>query len=103
MVSSEQLAVEFQQYLTALQPDQCARDMLPASTFAEEFRNTYPVVGKGFWKRAECRDGFVRDFKTFAVNYIQNGLEVRPGPVEFAPEETEALRLTADVWSKSVC
>ena len=102
VTSCELLAMEFQQYLAALHPFNCASDLLPSSTFSAGVRKNQSVSVQQIWDRAATRSDAVRDFKTFAVNYMHNGLQERPGPVAFSADEFAALRHTVEVWSRSV-
>ena len=99
--SCESLAFEFQQYRAALHPvDNFSVTGLPPSTFTQGFRKNDAVSVQQIWKRAGSRVDAVRDFKTFAVNYIHAGLEQNLRI--FGDEEVAVLKKTADIWLRSV-
>ena len=82
----EDLALEFQQYRAALDPDQAI-----------------PI--KQLWEHSSSRRGAVQDFKTFAVNRIHKllGYNSQHGYVmPFSHDQVANLKYTADLWSKSV-
>jgi hypothetical protein len=94
----DKLANEFMQYRYALHPLDCSNTMSYSTFCAPGFRNDNTVFSiHQIWERAASRRDAVRDFKTFAVNYINADME----QMEFPDEEAGALRLTAQVWLKS--
>lgn len=102
--SYECLAVEFQQYRSALHPQECSIDLLPSCTFTPGFRNNQAVSVQQIWLGASSRSAAVRDFKTFAVNRINWVLDQmleNGGKVALSEVERSALSHTARVWWKS--
>jgi len=93
----EKLAHEFMQYRCALQPLDCSSTSLH-STFCSGHRNDSTVFSiHQIWERAASRRDAVRDFKTFAVNYINTDLQ----NIKFNKEQEMAMQRTADIWLKS--
>lgn len=93
----DKLAHEFMQYRYALHPSDCSNSK-SQSTFCGHRDDSTVFSLHHIWERAASRRDAVRDFKTFAVNYISSDLQ-RMG---FPEVETAALRRTASVWLKSV-
>ena len=99
--SCDTLVTDFQQYRSALHPvDNFSTTGLPSSTFTHGFCKHDAVSIQQIWERAGSRVDAVRDFKTFAVNKIYSGLELKRG--DFGEQEELALKKTADIWLKSV-
>jgi len=99
--SCDTLAMEFQQYRSALHPvDNFSMSGLPPNTFTQGFRKHDAVSVQQIWERAGSRVDAVRDFKTFAVNMINAGLEQKLW--DFNEQEEVLLKNTADTWLKSV-
>lgn len=99
--SCDTLVTDFQQYRSALHPvDTFYTSGLPSSTFTLGFCKHDAVSVQQIWERAGSRVDAVRDFKTFAVNKIYSGLEMKRA--DFGEQEELALKKTADVWLKSV-
>jgi hypothetical protein len=92
----DKLAHEFMQYRYALHPSDCS-NTTTQSTFCPQRDNNMVFSLHHIWERAASRRDAVRDFKTFAVNYISTDLE----QVGFPAIQTAALRSTATVWLKS--
>lgn len=102
--SCEQLAIEFQQYRNALHPGrQSHLYKLPAEItpsnhgFNDE---TTLVSARDIWERAGSRRDAARDFKTLAINHMQNLLK-HHGEFDFTKDEVASLRLTENMWSMS--
>jgi hypothetical protein len=99
--SSNRLTIEFQRYRAALQPLEQSAESLTYHMFAGSAREENAVSLKQIWAGVSSRNDAVRDFKTFAVNIMQDALEMHPDV--FTEEDQDALRLTAEVWLKSAC
>jgi hypothetical protein len=92
----DKLGHEFMQYRYALHPSDCSNTKTQ-STFCPQRDDNTVFSLHHIWERAASRRDAVRDFKTFAVNYISTDLE----QVGFPAIQTAALRSTAAVWLKS--
>jgi hypothetical protein len=99
--SSDRLTFEFQRYRTALHPLERSADSQASYMFGESAREKNAVSLQQIWAGVSSRNDAVRDFKTFAVNIMQDALEMHPDV--FTEEDQNALRLTAEVWLKSAC
>lgn len=94
----DKLAHEFMQYRCALQPLDCSSTFANSTFCASGHRNDSTVFSiHQIWERAASRRDAVRDFKTFAVNYINTDLQ----KIEFTQEQAMALQQTAEIWLKS--
>lgn len=94
----DKLANEFMQYRYALHPLESSSTTSYSTFCAPGFRNDSTAFSiNQIWERAASRRDAVRDFKTFAVNYINSDL-LR---IDFPKEEGAALHITSDYWSKS--
>jgi len=94
----DKLAHEFMQYRCALQPLDCSNTLANSTFCSSGHRNDSTVFSiHQIWERAASRRDAVRDFKTFAVNYINADLQ----NIDFTEEQTMALQQTADIWLKS--
>lgn len=94
----DKLAQEFMQYRHALDPVDCSGTTSNSTFCAPGFRNDNTAFSiHQIWERAASRRDAVRDFKTFAVNYVNSDI----ARIAFSDEESRALRRTADVWLKS--
>jgi hypothetical protein len=92
---------EFMQYRYALHPMGCSNSVsvstfCPSAIRRDFDKATFSV--QEIWERAASRHDAMRDFKTFAVNYMKSLLET----VKFSEEQRRAMHQTANVWSQSV-
>jgi len=94
----DKLAHEFMQYRCALQPLDCSSTFANSTFCASGHRNDSTAFSiHQIWERAASRRDAVRDFKTFAVNYINADLQ----KLAFSEEQAMALQQTAEIWLKS--
>ncbi len=98
MSGNDKLAHEFMQYRYALHPVDCSSTLSSSTFCAPGLRNDITAFSLDqIWERAASRRDALRDFKTFAVNYMNAEI----ARMEYRGEETGALRRTAEVWLKS--
>jgi len=100
--SCDMLGIEFQQYRGALHPLECSSTLLPSCMFTTGFRKNHAVSVQQIWERSASRNDAVRDFKTFAVNCLNEVLDNAEVDKTFLSTcQTSALKHTADIWLKS--
>lgn len=98
MSGNDKLAHEFMQYRYALHPVDCSSTLSNSTFCAPGLRNDITAFSLDqIWERAASRRDALRDFKTFAVNYMNAEI----ARMEYRGEETGALRRTAEVWLRS--
>eukprot|EP00548_Thalassiothrix_antarctica_P009170 CAMPEP_0194160804 /NCGR_PEP_ID=MMETSP0152-20130528/78586_1 /TAXON_ID=1049557 /ORGANISM="Thalassiothrix antarctica, Strain L6-D1" /LENGTH=510 /DNA_ID=CAMNT_0038870521 /DNA_START=732 /DNA_END=2261 /DNA_ORIENTATION=+ len=95
LLNCDKLAQEFMQYRCALQPLDCSSTSLNSTFCSSVQRNDSTVFSiHQIWERAASRRDAVRDFKTFAVNYINTVLQ----KISFSEEQAIAMQKTAEIW-----
>ena len=98
MSGNDKLAHEFMQYRYALHPVDCSSTLSNSTFCAPGVRNDNTAFSiDQIWERAASRRDALRDFKTFAVNYMNAEI----ARMDYRGEETGALRRTTEVWLKS--
>jgi hypothetical protein len=96
--SSDHLAREFIEYQYALRPLSCSHGSnLQLCCYFGQGENPFSIDQS--WDRAAFRREAVRDFKTFAVNYIH----VDVNKMQLDEDITSALNHTGKIWSCSAC